>query len=124
MSATTDVEAIKSAIDAQFASPRAVEIDQAGKRSTDHVLVFLSRRYVDGFLLSGEASVQGSRLITRYVGKSVANVRSMQERTRSALEDKILSGEVGPFSFEAEQEPLAYDTDAGGWFTSADAWTA
>ena len=124
MSSATDVATIKAAIDAQFATPHAVEIDQARTRTSDYVLVFLSRRYVDGRLMSGEARTSGSRLITRYVATSVANVRAMQDRTRAALEEKFLPGGVGPFAFETEQEPLAYDSDGGGWFTTADAWVS
>lgn len=123
MSTATTVAAVKSAIDAQFSTPRAVEIDQAAKQTSDYVLLFVSRRYMDGKLLSGEARVEGGRLITRYVARTVANAQAMRDRTRTALEEKFLPGGVGPFAFEAEHEPLDYDPDAGGWYTTADAWT-
>lgn len=122
MSEASDIAVIKTAIDGQFASPRAVEIDEAPSRTADHVVVFLSRRYTEGELMSGEARTVGSRLITRYVARTLSNVKTLRERTRTAVEEKFLPDAVGPFSFETEHEPLDYDPDDGGWFTSADSW--
>lgn len=125
MSRSSDIAAIRAAIDAQFASPVTVEIDDAAKRTSDYIIVFLSRRYVEGRLISGESRTDGWRLVTRYVAKkSAANVRVLQDRTRAAIEEKFLPDGAGPFSFETEQEPLAYDSDGGGWFTTADAWVS
>jgi len=122
VSRASDLATIKAAIDAKFAQPRAVEIDAAQKQTTDYVVVFLSRRYTDGQLMSGGARIDGWRVVTRYVCRTVANVNEFHDRTRAALEKQFLAGGVGPLSFEVEQEPLAYDTDDGGWYTAADAW--
>lgn len=122
MSRATDVATIKAAIDAKFTEPRAVEIDEAVKRTTDYIVLYLSRRHTDGSQVSGDSRLDTWRLITRYVCRTVDNVQVMQDRTRAALEGRFLAGGVGPFSFETEQEPLDYDTDDGGWFTAADAW--
>jgi hypothetical protein len=43
------------AIDAQFTSPLAVDIDDAPAKVGNHIIVFLSRRYVDGKMIDGSA---------------------------------------------------------------------
>ena len=122
MSQETDAAAIIAAINAQFSTPRAFDLDDAKTQTENHVIVFVLRRYVDGKMSDGSASARGGRVVTRYVGKSVGDVRNMRERTTSALEEKTLSGDVGPFSFELEQESLTFDSDDGGWFVAADSW--
>lgn len=121
MTQESDAAEVISAIDAQFTSPLAVDIDDAAKQVGNHVIVFLSRRYVDGKMIDGSVRAAGGRLVTRYVGRTVGDVRVMRQKTTTALEDRFLAS-VGPFSFETEQESLAYDSDDGGWYVAADAW--
>ncbi len=120
MTAETDYAAIKTAVDAQFATVRAYDPDDAKAIKTDHVLLFLSRRFTGHYRGSGEESSRGGRVLTRYVGKTVSNVRDIQRRVRLAIEDQILSGDVGPFVFETED---SINDDGDGWFTAADSWT-
>ena len=121
MTQETDAAEVIAAIDAQFSTPLAVDIDDAAAKVGNHVIVFLSRRYVDGKMIDGSARAAGGRLVTRYVGRTVGDVRVMRQKTTAALEDRFLAT-VGPFSFEVEQESLAYDADDGGWYVAADAW--
>lgn len=119
MSLHSDTTAIRGAINAQFSSSApAVAPDGAATLTTDHVIVFVSRRYTGTFSGSGEESVAGGRVVTRYVSKSIANLSNTRDKTRAALEDKV-AGTVGPFVFETEI-PVAADD---GWWTAADSWT-
>ena len=113
--------AVLAAINAQFSAVRAYELtDPAVKAlTTDHILIVTARRYVDGRLSSGEVSLPGGRVVTRYVAKTAGNVRTLRAKTAAALEDKILAGGVGPFVFESEDAP-DYDD---GWLVATDTWT-
>jgi hypothetical protein len=122
VSQESDAAQIIAAINAQFSSPRAFELDDARTQSVNKVIVFVSRRYVDGTMLDGSARISGGRVVTRYVGRTVSDVRNMRAKTMAALEDRFLAS-VGPFAFENEIETLALDPDDGGWFVSADAYT-
>ena len=121
MSEASAAAAIIAAINAQFTTVRAYDMsDPAVKAlSTDHVLVTVSRRYVDGRLVSGEVSVPGGRVMTRYVAKTVGNVYNLRDKTAQALENRILTGDVGPFVFESADAPEPDD----GWLSAADVWT-
>lgn len=119
MSQTTTAAAISAAIDAQFATPRVVSMTEAASRTTDHIIVFISRRYTEGRLASGEARVIGGRVITRYITKDDGNVRVMRERTAAAVEEKFLPGSDGPLAFETSTEVEEDD----GWFVASDSWT-
>lgn len=121
MSQESDATAVIAAINAQFSTPRAFEIDDARTQTGNHIIVFLSRRYMDGAMSDGSASSFGGRVVTRYVAASVGDLRNMRDKTTAALEEKSASG-VGPFAFEAEQESLAFDADSGGWYVAADSW--
>lgn len=119
MTTASETTAICGAINAQFTlTDPAISPDQASTQTADHVIVFVSRRYTGGFRASGEESVAGGRVITRYVSKSVANLSNTQAKTRTALEDKAI-GDLGPFVFETE-DPVS---DDDGWFVASDSWT-
>lgn len=121
MSQETDAAQIIAAINAKFTAPYAFELDDAKTQTGNHVIVFVGRRYVEGTMIGGSARVTGGRVVTRYVGRYVSDVRDMRAKTTAALEDQFLAS-VGPFSFEAEQESLAFDADDGGWYVAADSW--
>lgn len=119
MSQASETAAICAAINAQFsASKPAVRPDQAATLTTDHIIVFVSRRYVAERLGSGEVPIWGGRVMTRYVSKSAANLSNSQAKTRTALEDRM-AGAFGPFTFETE-DPIA---EGDGWWSAADVWT-
>jgi hypothetical protein len=121
VSQETDAADILAAINAQFTTPRAFELDDAKTQTGNHVVVFVARRYVDGSMVDGTARIAGGRVVTRYVGRTVGDVHTLRTKTTAALEDKFLAS-VGPFSFEAEQESLTFDTDDGGWYVAADSF--
>lgn len=118
MSQATEAAAIRAAIDAQFTIARTLDLADAKNTGTDHILVFVSRRYVDDKHASGEVTIPGGRVVTRYVALKESNVSVMRERTAAALEDRIISG-LGPFTFESGDD---IDTD-DKWFVSEDVWT-
>jgi len=111
MTENEQAAAILAAINAAIAPAVAYEYGKvpgtngnAGSEPTKYVLVAISRRYVPERRASGEVTVPGGRLSTRYIAKSVADGRTMRQRTTDVLEDKILTtaaGEVGPFVFES-----------------------
>lgn len=119
MNEETDRQAAADAIDAQFTSPRSKTFAEAAAATSDHVIVAAYRRYVADRLGSGEVTILGGRMLTRYVAKTEANANVMRTRTRTALEDKILSGDVGPFVFESADVVQPDD----GWFVATDLWT-
>lgn len=119
MNEETDRTAAAAAIDAQFTTPRSKTFAQGAAATTDYIIVAAYRRHVADQLASGEVTIPGGRLLTRYVGKTEANVNVMRTRTRAALEDKILSGDVGPFVFETADVVQPDD----GWFVATDLWT-
>jgi hypothetical protein len=121
VSQQTDATEIIAAINAKFSAPYAFELDAAKAQTGNHIIVFVTRRYVDGSMVGGAARIAGGRVVTRYVGRDVSDVRNMRAKTMAALEDRFLAT-IGPFSFEAEQESLAFDPDDGGWYVTADAW--
>lgn len=120
MSLASETTAICGAINSKFSlTDPAVAPDDAAGMTADHIIVFVSRRFTDSNRASGEVSVAGGRVVTRYVSKSLTNVSNSQAKARSALEDQIV-GSLGPFVFETE-DPVDQDDD--GFWVAADSWT-
>lgn len=121
MTQATAAAAIIAAINARFATRRAYELTDPAVPSltVDHILVTVSRRYVAERRASGEVTSPGGRTQTRYVAKTTGNLYALRAKVTEALEAQILAGDVGPFSFEAEDAPAMDD----GWLTAADDWT-
>lgn len=120
MTEQVDATAILAAINAQFTGTRAYEITDPLVKAltTDHVLVLTTRRYVEGRRGSGEVTMPGGRVVTRYVAKTASNARSLRAKTTAALEDQLLPGDVGPFVFETSDAPQ----EDGDWLVSDDYW--
>ena len=95
----------------------------AGVTPERYVLVDLSRRFVAGRLLSGEARTKGWRLGTRYVAKLTADARTLRQRVTNTLENRIIrtpaGDEVGPFVFESAEAIRPDD----GYQSGSDVWT-
>ncbi len=116
-------------LNAALAPDRAYEYDdylQLKRKPQRCVLVDVGRRYTDERRASGEASVKGGRVGTRYVADTMKNARNLRQVVTDVLEDKILTGtsplaavEVGPFVFETA-DPIVPDE---GVYSGADAWT-
>lgn len=121
--------AILAAINAAIAPNVAYEYGKVpgtngntGTEPASYMVVALSRRYVPERRASGEVTVRGGRLSTRYIAKSVVNAREMRRRTTEVLEDKALTttaGDVGPFVFESA-DPFQPDE---GYEVATDLWT-
>lgn len=117
--------AILAAINAQYGSSQRAYIfgdARVATLSTDHILVLVTRRYVPERLASGEVTIPGVRVVTRYISKRGDNIPPLVAATRTALEDKILTftgGYIGPFVFEAHDPATADET----WFVATDNWT-
>ena len=120
MTQETDAVAILAALNAALpAAARAYDIDDVpGTLPASYVVLYLSRRWIPEKLGSGEATVICGRLQTRYVSKTVSNVRELRRIVTNTLEDKAI-GTAGPFSFETEDEIGPDD----GWFSGADTFT-
>lgn len=120
MTQATAAAAVIAAINAQFSGPRAYDMSDPAVKTlaTDHVLVTVSRRYVPDRRESGEVTMPGGRVMTRYVARTVGNVYELRRRTTAALEDQILPGDVGPFTFESDETPGPDE----GWVSGADVW--
>lgn len=112
--------AIKVAINAQFAAPRVLTTAEAMTATTDYIVVFISRRYIEGSLISGDSRVRGGRVTTRYVCRDEGNIAVFRDRTAAAIEEKFLPGADGPLKFETVEEDVKQDD---GWFVSSDSWT-
>jgi hypothetical protein len=125
--------AVKAALVAAFAdmaSPPPVydydEIpgDQYGETPGSvpkaYVVIDISRRFTESRRYSGEVTLPGYRLGTRYCHDSVDNVRELQRRVTAALESQIIEPDLGPFDFEVESEPIHRDSLG---FTGVDDWT-
>lgn len=114
--------AISPAVAYEYASVPGTN-GNSGVTPAKYVLFDLSRRYVESRRSSGEVSVSGYRLGTRYVAKSVGDARTMRDRVTAALEDQIIAvgdDSVGPFTFESSDAILP---DDGGYQSGADVWT-
>ncbi len=122
MTATT---AITTAINAKFATAPVKTLKQAQTATTDYVVLFVSRRYVDKRLASGEVSVPGGRVIVRSCCLTEANLEVFGARVTAALEDQILAdGVTGPFVFESESDATDDDVTLGTtWFVRDQHWT-
>lgn len=121
MTQATDAAAVIAAVNAKFASVRAYDMSDpdASALTTDHILVSVTRRYVADRQASGEVTIPGGRVVTRYVAKTIGNLYVLRQRVTEALEDVILPGGVGPFVFETSDPPGPDD----GWISAADTWT-
>ena len=126
MTQADDLAAVLAAINARYPSKkRAYSFGDPAVRSltSGHILVLVSRRYVQPTRSSGEVPLPGGRVFTRYVGTSEADVLAFRSATTAALEGQILPGDIGPFSFESEDE---MDDEVDGsttWWTAATTWT-
>lgn len=114
----SDVDTIRAAINTQFATDAAISLADAAGMASDHILVFVHRRFTPGRMLSGIERIRGGRVVTRYVATDEDNVHTMRDRVATALENQTLAGDVGPFVFESA-DTLQMDD---GWFTAADSW--
>ena len=123
MSQGDESAAIIAAINASFTTPRAFDFDTARTLTAEsYVIVSVSRRYVPERRASGDVTVPGGRLMTRYVAKKVANVYALRATVTALLENKMLplGGDfIGPFSFEADETVGPDD----GYYSAADFWT-
>jgi hypothetical protein len=122
VSQQAEVDAIKAALNTALPAgqSQAYEYDET-PATASYVRLDLSRRFIPDRLGSGEATVVCGRLVTRYVGESVANVRELRRLVTATLEDKAIpagSSYVGPFTFEVEQ-PISPQS---GTFSGADTW--
>lgn len=113
MTSQANATAILAAINAQFTSTHAYELDKIpSPRPAEYVEVTLSRRFGGTLRLGGSMNVVGYRITVRAVSQAtVANVRNSLEKCRSALEFKCLTvgGEkTTSIQFETE-DPVAYD---------------
>lgn len=116
--------AIAAAIDAKFTTPRVLTLKQAQTATADYIVLFVSRRYVDKQLASGEVSVSGGRVIVRSCCTTEANLDVFRARVAAALEDQIVAGDVGPFVFESEADDTDLDDTIGTtWFVTDSRWT-
>jgi len=126
VSQASDIATILAAINARYPSKkRAYSFgDPAAKTLTSgHILVLVTRRFVADQLLSGEVTIPGGRVYTRYVGTSEADVYAFRDATAAALEDKILAGSLGPFTFETS-DSIDDAVDSGTTFyVSTDTFT-
>ncbi len=113
-------DAIKTAVDAKFTTPRVFDLDEAGALTTDHIVLWVSRRYTADRLLSGDVRYKGGRIVIRSVCKSPDNVRVFRERIEAALEGVTLPGDIGPFVFESQTD---VDDAEDPWFVASDSFT-
>lgn len=110
--------AVLAAINAQFSSTRAYDLDKVpSPRPAEYIEVTISRRFGGNLNMGGSMSVVGYRATCRAVSQtSVSNARNSLEKCRAALEFKrlVVAGKsTTPIQFETE-DPAAYDD---GWFS-------
>lgn len=120
----TAQDSIAAAINAKFASPPVLTLAQAKAATKDYINVFVARRFVPERRASGEVTLPGNRVVVRCVCKTEANLDVFRGRVASALEDQILTGDVGPFVFESEDfvDPDLVDA-TGDWYLAESTWT-
>lgn len=112
---------ILAALNVTLGDADAYEIDEVPtERPERYVAIDITRRWVPGRRFGSKVMLPGYFLTTEYHARNVHDVRSMREKAMAALEDVVLSGDLGPFSFAAASEISNRD---GGWFDSADTWT-
>lgn len=120
----TAQESIATAINAKFATPPVLSLRQATTATKDYIVLFVSRRYVDKRLSSGEVSISGGRVIVRKCCLTEANLDVFSAREAAALEDQILPDGTGPFTFETDSEATDDDATLGTtWYVRDTAWT-
>lgn len=124
VSAQTNATAVLAAINAQFTSTRAYDLDAVPTpRPSEYVEVTVSRRFGGTQTLAARSSLVGYRVTCRAVSHvKVANVRNALEKCRTALEYQRLTvgtEQTTPIQFETE-DPAAYDD---GWFSGLASFT-
>lgn len=124
MTAQDHADTVVAAINAQFATACAYDLDKVpAARPDDYVEVSVSRRFGGTLNVAGTTGVVGYRVACRAVSRTeVANVRHALEKCRAALEFKRLSvsgGVTTPVQFETE-DPAGSDD---GWFSGLVAFT-
>jgi hypothetical protein len=113
-------QAVLTALNGVLGNAEAYDIDAVpAERPRRYVVIDVTRRWVPDQLVSGEVTIPGGFLTTEYHARSVYDVREMRRITTAALEDKVLAGVLGPFTFETADDVNGND----GWFDSADTWT-
>ena len=125
MSEQDTLAAVIAAINAQFSSTRAYDFaDPKAKTLTSgHILVTVTRRFVQPSRASGEVPLPGGRAYTRYVGRSASDVYALRSATAAALEAQVLTGDVGPFVFETASD-INDEVDGGTtYYVSDDTFT-
>lgn len=119
----SDQDTINAAINAKFATPPVITLKQAQAATTDYVNTFVTRRYVPERLMSGEVPIPGGRVIVRSVCRTEANANVFRARVTAALEDQILAGDLGPFTFETENVIDPTTDETGDWYIAESTWT-
>lgn len=124
MTAQTTMTAALAAINAEFTTTRAYDLeDVPNDRPADYLEVSLSRRFGGNLKQGGSMDVVGYRLTVRAVSQhSVSNVRHSLDKAREALEFVRLTigaSTTTPIQFETE-DPADYDK---GWFSGLLAFT-
>lgn len=113
-------DAIKTAVDAKFTNPRVLDLDEAAAATTDHIVLWVARRYTADRMISGDVRVKGGRIVIRSVCKTADNVRVFRERIEAALESVTLPGDIGPFVFESQTD---INDEDDPWFVGSDTYT-
>lgn len=119
----TAQESITAAINAKFTSAKVISLLVAKTATTDYINVFVARRFVPERRSSGEVTMPGNRAIIRCVCKTEANLDVFRARVASALEDQILTGDFGPFTFEVETFIDPDNVNSTDWYLSESTWT-
>lgn len=123
MSAALHAQAIAAAIKAANPKARALTPGQAATFSGDHIILFITRRYVPERTAGDVVAAPGWRVLTRYIAATFDNWDVLQTATKDALEGQILTlddgSTIGPFDFETAD---AAELDSGKW-SGDDAWT-
>lgn len=120
MTERTAAVTILAALNAVLGDADAYDIDEVpAERPDKYVAIDITRRWVPERRFGGKVMLPGYFLTVEYHARNVHDVRSMREKAVAALEDVILSGDIGPFTFATAAEVSARD----GWFDSADTFT-
>lgn len=124
MTTEANATAVLAAINAQFSSTHAYDLDKVpSPRPAEYVEVAISRRFGGNLKQGGSMNVVGYRVTCRAVSQvSVTNARNSLEKCRIALEFKRLTvgdEQTTPIQFETE-DPADGDD---GWFSGLLAFT-
>lgn len=107
---------IAAAINAKFSAPQVISLVQAKSATKDYINVFTARRFVPDRRESGEVTVPGGRTIIRLATKSETNLANYRSKVFAALEDQILTDDVGPFVFESEDFVDPDEVAGSDWY--------